>query len=79
MRQIFKVQPLPIEIVAKVSKLEVSMAAAQAEAAKLEKLYRETINSLCKIYDPNYEANSKSSVSLYAAEIKDGCLVITKD
>lgn len=79
MRQILKVQPLSQEIVEKISKLELSMAAARAEAAKLETLFRQTVDSLCKVYDPNYDRNSKDQSCLYAAEVKDGCLVITKD
>jgi hypothetical protein len=79
MRQIVKVQPLPPDMVSKIAKLEVSMAAAHAEAAKFVKLYNDSIRQLCEVYDPNYKAHSTAPESYYAGEIKDGCLVITKD
>lgn len=79
MRQILKVQPLPPEMVVKISKLELAMASAQAEAAKLEAVFRKTIDNLCELYDPQYKQNCADQSSLYSAQIKDGCLVITKD
>lgn len=79
MRHIVKVQPLTPEISEKIAKIELAMAAADAEAAKFHKLYRNTIDTLCKAVDPDYEKNQKDSTAMYSAEVKDNCLVITQD
>lgn len=79
MRQILIVQPLTQATADQVAKIEISMAAARAEAAKFEKLYRATIDALCKAFDPNYKLNSTDPSSLYSAEVKNGCIVIMKD
>lgn len=77
MIQIVKVAPLtPIEA-AQMAEAEKQVGISLAVAETRKKEYYAALDVLKRKYDPEYIKNSKSQISRYAAQVRDGCLVVT--
>lgn len=77
MIQIVKVAPLtPIEA-AQMAEAEKQVGISLAVYETRKKEYFAALETLKKRYDQNFEKNSRQQISRYAAQVKDGCLVVT--
>jgi hypothetical protein len=76
-KQIIRVSPLtPIEA-AQIVECEKALGVSRAVYEQRQREYIAALNALAKKYDADFEKNSKSQITKYAAIVKDGCIVIS--